>query len=288
MILAANMGAWGSLLMDYLGTGPSVLRALVSYLYLTFVPGFALFPILKARVRSVTVAMLYVVGLSLSTLMLAGLVQNESFLALGIARPLGTIPLLATMSTVSLLGVGATIWLRLSPFDELSNSLALLRSKIDPRSCMFFAMLPILGVLGALILNSTGNNSVMMILLVLVAATPIFVVFGKAIPDSSYAAGIYAVALALLWHHSLVSNYLVGFDIQSEYYVQTQTLITGSWNPYFPNVINGMISVSILGPAYAAVTGMNLVIVDKAVYPSLFALAPLALFEAIRRQTTPE
>ena len=79
-----------------------IIRQIVAFLYLSFVPGFVLIKLLKLSGTMLVEKLLLIVGLSLAFLMFAGLLINELFFALNISMPLSSTPLLIFLSFLML------------------------------------------------------------------------------------------------------------------------------------------------------------------------------------------
>ena len=103
------------------------LRQIISFIYLTFVPGYILLKFLKLKEMKTVDMILFSVGLSIAFLMFVGFVINQLFLGIGVLKPLSTIPLTLTLSILTLIlffvgnrldvFAGATLWR-----DNIENS----------------------------------------------------------------------------------------------------------------------------------------------------------------------
>ena len=108
----------------------------------------------------------------------------------------------------------------------------------------------------------------------------------RAKSHSFYAFAIAMIALALLMHVSLVSNYILpyGGDSPVELYVFRGTELNSHWNPVFSPAdeaygrYNAMLSITILPTVYSNVLGMDPTWVFKLIYPLIFALVPVGLY----------
>lgn len=100
--------------------------------------------------------------------------------------------------------------------------------------------------------------------------------------DLSYALLIGSFSLSLLLASTSASRNLIGFDIHQEYYVYSQT-IAGGWRPETALVYNSVMSISILPTVITLVTGIDGVLVFKAIFPILFSLVPVMLYMVYRK-----
>lgn len=95
------------------------------------------------------------------------------------------------------------------------------------------------------------------------------------------AVAIYLVSLALLFSTSMQGSYLVGSDIQSEYWIAKHSM--NSWDMSYPHLYNASISTALIAPWLSRVSHIDLVWIFKVVYPAIFAVVPVILFFAYRR-----
>ena len=79
-----------------------IIRQVIAFLYLSFVPGFVILKFLKLTETMLAEKLLFIVGLSLAFLMFTGLLINEIFFALSISMPLSSIHLLISLSFLTL------------------------------------------------------------------------------------------------------------------------------------------------------------------------------------------
>jgi uncharacterized membrane protein len=100
-----------------------------------------------------------------------------------------------------------------------------------------------------------------------------------------YPLAVFAITISLLYHKSLISMYVTGYDIQFEYYLCNLVKINGIWDPTLPMVYNGMLSIVMLAPIYSIILNMGMTWVFKIIYPLLFSLVPLGLYLIFQKQT---
>jgi len=257
----------------------AVARQVIGFLYLTFVPGFIILKLLKQNKLSIIENILFSAGLSIAFLMLVGLVVNEIGPLVDVRQPLEPAPLISVISCFVF--AGAFLCYLKSTGNERSNEITqgiLIRS-------LLLMVLPILSIIGAFCANATGNTSIL--LLALVAALVMFgiAVFSKKwITPKLYPILVFAIAITLLFHFSLISNYIQGNDINLEYYVFNLTQKSGYWDSaaYFTDpaygTYNTMLSITVLPTIYSNVLNMEATSVLKAIFPIIFAFVPLALY----------
>lgn len=263
-----------------------VARQVVGFLFVTFVPGFIIIKLLKLNELEALETVLLSVGLSVAFLMLAGLLVNELCSLFGIVKPLSLTPLMIILNNFILVG-GILVYLR-------SENVKLWDAGgfgLSPLVLVFIG-LPILSIAGALIVNTSGDSMILLFMILSIAVLfALAILSKKLVPLKLYPLIIFMVTIALLFHSSLVSNYIHGFDIHSEYYMFKLTQINGYWdsNAYFPNIeygrYNSMLSVVMLPVIYSNVLNMEGTWVLKIVFPLIFSLVPLALYQMWQKTT---
>jgi uncharacterized membrane protein len=256
-------------------------RVVIGIAYLTFVPGFVLIKLLKLDGLGSLESILYSVGFSVAFLMLAGLIINQFGYLAGLSFPLSTLPLSLFINTIMIIGA-AVAYLRQGRQIQAPP----LQSAGFTRSTLFLVLIPVLSVIGALLVNATGYNSILIIMVLSIAGLFAVGVLSDR-STKSYAFAILMVALALLMHVALVSNYVIpyGGDVPVELYVFQNTQLSSHWNPVFMfpsdeafGRYNAMLSITILPTVYSNMLGLDPTWVFKIIYPLIFALVPVGLY----------
>ena len=257
----------------------AVARQVVGFIYLSFIPGFVIVKLLKQDNLGLAETVLFSVGLSVAFVMLAGLVVNEVGLLVGISQPLEPSLLVLVFSGFVLLGALACY------FRDSQDLQPVGLTKGTVAKVFVLCLLPVLSIVGAYIANVTGNTSILLLALIAVLAVFIVAAFSKQlITPKLYLITVFTIALTLLFHYTLISNYIQGADIKVEYYLATLTQSQGFWNATasFTNLqfgrFDSLLSITILPTIYSNILNMNITWVFKIVYPLIFALVPLALY----------
>jgi uncharacterized membrane protein len=265
-----------------------ILRQVIGFFYLSFLPGFLFLKILRLENSSMLEWILFSVGISLALLMLFGLLSSLLYPILNIVRPLSGIPLLASMFVMTLaLYVASWVRTRRSPalgIDSLSTfTLGNFKSyKIVP----LLVCIPILTVFGAEMLVSSGNNIILLLLVIIVSAILLCTLSERIVPRVAYPLAVLAVSLFLLFHTTFISNYIIGYDVHLEFYLANLTFNRGAWDLTIPHEYNAMLSVTVLPVIYSNFLNLDLNWVFKVVYPLIFSMVPLSLFVAYRKLTS--
>jgi len=189
------------------------------------------------------------------------------------------LPLLIVFSIFIILGgIGACLKSSKSPKFEISFSPPILLLT----GLLFFS------VAGAMIVNVYGSNVFLLLMIIIIAIVFTVSLIAKNLPSGYYSTATFVIALSLLWHTSLISNYIVGFnsDVPRELYIFKNTLGRTYWehvNPYFGNSqsgrIHAMLSVTILPTVYSTLLNLEATWVFKVIFPLIFSLVPLGLYK---------
>lgn len=259
-----------------------IARQVFGLLFLTFVPGTVIVNILGLKDQSRLERLLISIGLSIAFLMIGGLLLNEFSLFAGFSTPLRSIPLMAVLSIFTVFG-GILIYIR-------KDSIAFSDFTISKQGLL--TLLPfglvVMSVVGAYFVNVYNNNVVLLITLISIAVLFVFLATFKNIAHRNlYAIVVFVIALSLLYHASLISQYIVsyGSDVPTEYSVFQLTNSNHYWsaiNPY-GDITYGrygsMLSITILPTFYVNILNLNPTFLFKILYPLIFAFVPLCLYQ---------
>jgi uncharacterized membrane protein len=261
--------------------GMPLARAAIGVAYLLFIPGLVIIKLLKLDSLGTLESVLYAVGFSVAFLMLAGLLINEFGGLIGISFPLSTLPISLVVNTAVLVGAAAAS-LRRSPRKQ-----PLQDKKISFTPAMLLlALIPALSAVGAYYVDATGSNIILLVTIIAIAGLFTVGVLTNRSPKI-YAFAIAMIALALLLHVSLISNYILpyGGDSPVEMYVFDNTQMTSHWNSTFTFLsdeaygrYNAMLSITVLPTVYSNMLGIDPTWVFKIIYPLIFALVPVGLY----------
>ena len=285
IVLAIQIAMLGLVGLAILGFDIPVLRQIVGFIFLAFVPGLLLLRILKLHTLGSIETLLYSVGLSIAFVMFTGFFINMIYPLIGISRPISTLPVMATITFVVLILCAIAYKRGSSEKESLPQNNPIRWSELLSPPVLFLLLLPILSALGAHLVYLHYGNTMLVILLSLIALTVALVSLGKFIPQKLYPLAIITIGIALVWHWSLISPNLWGSDVFHEYQFQSLVLSNYIWDYTIIVNVNAMLSIVMLAPIYSLVLDLNTVWVFKIVYPLFFSLVPLALFQVYRKQT---
>ena len=279
VVLAVQFAFWGLIGLDILGFPVAFLRQFIGFIYLTFIPGILVLRVLRLYNLNFVESLLYAIGLSIAIIMFTGFLLNTICPLVGLDYPISLYPLVISISGV------VTFLMVLCLRDWRCNISALHRDPIEiSPSVVLLLILPMLSIVGTYFVNIYSNNVILWILIPLIALTPYLILFNR-IPERLYPFAVFSISISLLYHTTLISNYIWGWDINVEYYFANLVLLNSQWDPSIPGNVNAMLSVVMIAPLYSILLNMDLTSVFKVIYPSIFSFLPLVLFLIYRKQT---
>jgi uncharacterized membrane protein len=260
-----------------------ILRQVLGYIYLIFVPGYVILRALRFRLNTLD-QVLFSVGLSISLSMIIGLLMSGFFPLFGLFKPLSFAPLLVVFTTLvvilSLVGDSKE-----ETIPELSMGVG--SQKQTAVMIGFLFLLPILSVVGIL-----SGNIPMLVAMILLVALVFGLGFRTRLISEKYAPlVIFSVSFALIFSSLLISKHIVGEDIYYETFVFKNTLADGLWKS--PGLgVNGIVprfssvlSITVLPTIYSIFTDTGADLIYKIIYPLFFCLVPIVLYRIYQIQT---
>lgn len=261
-----------------------IARQIFVFIYISFLPGFLILCILNINLKDRIDILVFSIGLSIAFMMFIGLFINELYPILGIYRPLSSIPLTITYSVLIFLLFLFNYKQNLSNMNYYSY----IESKNISFQALLLFFIPILSVIGALF----ENSFILLITIIIIATLYVISCFtNRVIISRLYPLIIFSISLALLLHTSLISKYLIGFDVHRESYVFQITKNNYRWYTSIPSATlqtsnyNSMLSVTILPTIYSSLMKINTETLFKIIYILIFSLIPLSLFQIYKNQT---
>jgi len=280
VVLSIQLAVWGSIGLDVIGLHLPILRQLISFVYLTFIPGLIILRILRLHKLGSAETLIYSVGLSISTLMFIGLLMNVFFPYFGIIKPISIIPLIFTISAFTL----ASCIVAYFQDKDFSDSSFINLSDLISHRTLFLLMLPFFSIFGTYLMNFYESNIILLILIIAISIIPL-VVSLNLIDESAYELIIFTISISLLYHRSLISMNLWGDDIFSEYYYSKLVMETFFWDSSTSSNLNSMLSVVLVPPIYSIISEIDLKWAFKIIFPLLYTFVPLGLYCIFKKQT---
>jgi len=265
-------------------------RAPLVFFAFLFLPGYLIQHTLRLQVTTRLEGILTSVGLSLAFLILAGLVINGLLPIVGMTRPLTAAPLVLCLGAI-LTGLIVLAYRRAgSRFAIADVSL----STIFARGKLFSPLLPALilpglAIAGTNLMNTTGNNQLLLILFMTIPLYAGFLLCLRShLPTVTYPLALLSISVSALLARGLTSSFLLGGDIYTEYHATRVVLANGVWNDQdFPVMPMSSLGSSLLPAALASMMGIDPLVVFKVVYPVLASLIPVIAYAISLRHLQP-
>ncbi|MHA1279791.1 MAG: DUF2206 domain-containing protein [Candidatus Helarchaeota archaeon] len=258
-----------------------VARQVIGFAFFTFVPGYALIKLLKMKMEGVTETVLFSTSLSITFLMLIGLVINELHSMFAVQTPLSLIFLLPAINIFTLT---CTILAHI----RNRNNEPLNINMEKPSILLILLCIPALSIIGAITSGVCGDNRILLFTIMAIAALfVIATITKKAMPTKLYPFIVLIIAISLIYHSQMVSDKLLGFgsDVAGEVFAQKIVEKNAYWSPMNPypgdqsvGRTYAMLSVTILPTIYSILLNLDSILVFKLLYSFLFALVPLGLY----------
>ena len=254
------------------------IRAVLAFLFIIIVPGMLILLVMRVRKIGFWEYLVYTVGLSISFIMFAGLAVNWILPWLHITdKPLSLWPILICFD-IFLLILGFFAYRRNKDLEVEVKPL-----KLDTTNRIFFIipmLFPVLSILGALILNNWGPNTLTMIMLGGIAVYVLFlVIFKDKLNENVYPWAIWMIGLSLLLMYSLRSWSISGWDIYQEKYVANLTINTSFWSmANLKDAYNACLSITLLPAILNVFLKVNIDLIFKLILQIAFSLIGIVTF----------
>ena len=261
-------------------------RYIMITIYLLLIPGSLILKILKFDRISQIETLVFTIGLSTSFLMFFGFSLNTILHLFGFTKPLSEVILVISLTAFIFL-LTFIVYMSYNEDNNIekhtSESYASEIHLISKNHVLFLILLVLLSILGAQLINFFNFNYITFLVFIIIALIPIFVAFGK-FNKQSYPYIIFSIALALLYHRSLISMYITGWDSQVEYYYSSLVMTNSFWDVSLPSNVNSMLSTSIFAPLFSKISGIPLTWIYKIIYPFVYSFVPLAIYLVYQKQ----
>lgn len=281
-VLFALIGVWCLYYLDLIGLHLTLVRQVVGFLFLMFIPGLAALRAFTLRNLGGSKSLLYSAALSVAILMFTGVLLNAVLPAFGIKNPLTTMPLLVSL-TVEIVVFSVLSWIRERRSVPVANKVCQAAGFLTP-TALFLFLLPLVSILGTQLENNIGINVILITLIILIVLVLVLAGFTGFISERYYPLAVFSVTLSLLFYRSLISPYISGYDIHEEFAAASRVLAAGYWDAAGASLINSLPAINVLPAAVANISGLSLTLLFKAMYPLLFAIACVGLYELFKTQ----
>jgi len=274
VVFSVQFAMWGSIGLDAIGIHVPIIRQMISSIYLLFIPGILILRLFKLHKLGSISTFLFSVGLSLSTLMWIGFLINLIFPVFGILNPISLGPLVLTISAFILF----LCFLCYITDNGFSNPDFIDTTNIFCTPVLFLFLIPIISILGTYFVNSHHNNLLLILMIIIIALVTLIIGFGKLVSENLYPFVIWVFSISLIYHVTLISQYLVVNDVVTEYNLAKLVLDSSYWNWNSYNMFNSVLSTTILAPIFYHYYNIDLTWVFKIVYPLIYSFVSLGIY----------
>lgn len=278
IIFSIQISLISLILLDYYNIHVPLLRQLISTIYLLLIPGILILKNMNINKISLLETVLYSVGLSISTIMLLGFFINLIYPIIGIKNPL-------TLKYVIISLLVFTVILSILTYFPHKKGITTHQKTytIHYKKILFIVLLPFISIIGTFLLNDYNHNLLQILVIILIAIMFILIGFNK-IQKELYIPTLFLLTLSILYHNSLVSYQIWGWDIQLEYFLSSNVLKEGYWSISTISTYNSALSITLFAPIFSLISEINLTNVFKWIYPLIFSLVPLGLYNIFQKQ----
>ncbi|MGB7902597.1 MAG: DUF2206 domain-containing protein [Halobacteriota archaeon] len=265
-----------------------LLSPICGFLYFLTVPGFVSARALKLTKIEPLEMCVIAFGLSLSFLIFGGLFFDVVYSAIGITNPISVAYMVPSLSFALLLLT--IVDYSVNRGDEGVVTIPTLRSvlKVEDKLplLIFPSLFPFMAVIGTYLMNTQGNNSVLIALLLLIPSYVVALVLlqqTRNIAQVVFPATVLMISIALLLSLGLTSNYIIGSDVHSEYLAYQQVINSHLWSFSAGNLFSVTVSTSLLPAVLQLLTGVQGVYMFKLVLQLIGAVTPLVVYIISRK-----
>ncbi|MDL1968668.1 MAG: DUF2206 domain-containing protein [Deltaproteobacteria bacterium] len=255
------------------------LRQILAFIIFTTLPGIVILHTLKINNIGFLKMFVLAVGLSVAFLMFSGLFIN--YLYPIIEKPLSLIPVLVSFNIILMLLI-VIAYVRNKDNTDFFNNFYINIDLKNKLACAFFFpfLFPFAAVLGTFLMNTRGNNVIILLLLFLIPVYIIAIVYlSDRIHKATYPVAIWMIGMSLLLMHGLTSYHLMGRDVHGEYYCFQLALENYHWtiSDYY-HANNSCLSVTILPMVYYTLSSINSEYIFKLFFGLIGSITPIAVY----------
>lgn len=256
-----------------------------SFIFFLILPGYLfLINFINIKVRT-EILILLSIGLSISFLLICGLVLNLLFQIFNLKSPLSAINLFCIVLLFNLINAGRYFYLRYC--DDIKRPVVYLVS--ISKNLIFQIIYPIfLLIIASLgIITNLDNNGAILYsfyFLTVFYVVFVFIIDSHLKPDLNPLL-IYIIAFSILLINNLSSNYLIGRDIFNEFQAFAITLNNMMWDinilsdiQELPLGLGASLSVTLLPTQMSEIFNLSSMVIVKIIFPLLFSLVPVIIY----------
>lgn len=258
------------------------MRLVSGFIFLAILPGSLIVWLLKLNRMEPAEKAALVVGLSVTFLLFFGLSLNNLLLAVGFETPLSTVSLMIAfdIAFILLLIKGCVV--------NTDGGFFLANPHLSRHEKAFLivpVILPALSILGSHIMRTTGDNTMIVAVMLLIPAYIASVcIYNRKFPERLYPVVLYLISISFLLIYALRFPHIWGRDVHAEYYMFQTTLYNLHWSIIEHALLDACLSISLLPTIVQSITGADSQeYLFKGVYVAICSFIPLAIYTISRR-----
>ncbi len=253
-------------------------RQLICFIYLILVPGSILIKLFQLKNMCFFERLVYTIGLSISFVIIIGLIINTAYLLLKILEPISVVPLMTAIN-IAVIILYIIYVTREWECPELCCDRFIKCIKTNFSSSAFLCyLLPVLSIIGASAVNYYNNNVVFFALIIIEVIIIVLIGFDLFNNKSLYPLAIFSIALSLVFYRTMITTFISGTDIHQEYYVTNLVIRNATWDFSFSNNYNSVLSVAIFVPVISVLCNIGLGWVLKICCGLILSMVPLCIY----------
>lgn len=269
--------------LELLGLEIPLLRSIIGFTFLTLLPGILLIRLLRISNLNLSLKILFIVGFSISILMFTGFALNFVLPIFNISNPISFMPLFITINLIILLELFFIYVCDREFFYQEDTSIACSLSSKH----LFFIALPIMSILGTHLMSNYNINTLLLLLILIISLIPVLSIEDRS-NQCIYPFMISMISISLLYHRTLISSHVSGFDVFNELYLVNNVIENAFWDISVPINCNSMLSVVMLPSIYSIILDIDTEWIFKIIYPLFLSLLPVGMFEAFSKLVSPK
>lgn len=274
VVVGLLVAYWGSVGISTFGLDVPYARESLGFVLLTVVPGALLYGLFDRPTDGFGLFVLYAVALSITALTGLNLLLNVVYPLIGIDRPLAFWPTSLTL-TGGLLALLVLLYVLDRPLVVPEPSV----ERSDVRIAALLVSVVVLAVLAGHVRTQYQQPALMYPAILAIAAVVLLTPF---LPVRTYPATLFSVGAATLLHRNLVTEHVIGVDVQATYYVATLVQEAARWDVTIGGSIIALPVITVVPVIYAVVGDIALAYVFKVVFPLLVGLLPVGIYYLVR------
>lgn len=268
--LAIQFAALGLICADIMGISSQIitiqiLRYIVFFVYLAFIPGLLILSILKINLKFIDLILLSF-GLSLSFVTISALFENIIAIILNIESPISIIYLTVYYNITTLVLILLSKWRGRTSiaFDRLD--------KFNLKSIAIL-FIPIFSIFGGLSLKYQGASYLLLLVLITISGIPLL---SLSLKDKYYPLIIWAVSFSLL----IQTNLSYAGTSFYETFFPGIVYTTGIWDPLFPyEPSNSLLTTSLMLPVFSKLMGIDIIWGVHIISWIIMSFIPVGMYE---------